>query len=82
MASDVRSKANLSSTPLPISHIYIALLHLCLWLVYTTKNRLMVTIHSKDVPEILALYRRSEIDFPPHFLVRLMHSFPMMYNTI
>ena len=47
-----------------------------------TKNRLMVTIHSKDVTEILALYRRSEIDFPPHFLVRLMHSFPMMYNTI
>ena len=42
----------------------------------------MVTIHSKDVTEILALYRRSEIDFPPHFLVRLMHSFPMMYNTI
>ena len=29
-----------------------------------TKNRLMVTIHSKDVTEILALYRRSEIDFP------------------
>ena len=47
-----------------------------------TKNQLMVTIHSKDVTEILALYRRSEIDFPPHFLVRLMHSFPMMYNTI
>ena len=49
---------------------------------FMTKNRLMVTIHSKDVTEILALYRRSEIDFPPHFLVRLMHSFPMMYNTI
>ena len=49
---------------------------------FRTKNRLMVTIHSKDVMEILALYRISEIDFPPHFLVRLMHSFPMMYNTI
>ena len=47
-----------------------------------TKNRLMVTIHSKDVTEILALYRRPEIDFPPQFLDRLMHSFPMMYNTI
>ena len=47
-----------------------------------TKNRLMVTIHSKDVTEILALYRRSEIDFPSHFLDRLMHSFPMMYNTM
>ena len=42
----------------------------------------MVTIHSKDVPEILPLYRRSEFDFPPHFLDRLMHSFPMMYNTM
>ena len=50
--------------------------------VHKTKIRLMVTIHSKDVTEILALYRRSDIDFPPHFLVRLMHSFPMMYNTI
>ena len=47
-----------------------------------TKNRLMVAIHSKDVTEILALYRMTRFDFPPHFLVRLMHSFPMMYNTI
>ena len=42
----------------------------------------MVTIHSKDVPQILALYRRTKIDFPPHFLDCLMHSFPMMYNTM
>ena len=42
----------------------------------------MVTIHSKDVPEILALYRRPTIDFPPHFLDHLMHSFPLMYNTL
>ena len=49
---------------------------------HKTKNWLMVTIHSKDVTEILELSRRSEIDFPPHFLVRLMHSFPMMYKTI
>ena len=47
-----------------------------------TKNRLMVTVHSKDVPEILPLNRMTKFDFPPHFLVRLMHSFPMMYNTI
>ena len=47
-----------------------------------TKNRLMVTDHSKDVPEILPLNRMTKFDFPPHFLVRLMHSFPMMYNTI
>ena len=47
-----------------------------------TKNRLMVTIHSKDVPKILPLNRMTKFDFPPHFLVRLMHSFPMMYNTI
>ena len=43
-----------------------------------TKNRLTVTIHSKDVTEILALYRMTEFDFPPHFLDGLMHSFPMM----
>ena len=49
---------------------------------YKTKNRLMVTDHSKDVPEILPLNRMTKFDFPPHFLVRLMHSFPMMYNTI
>ena len=49
---------------------------------HKTKNRLMVTIHSKDVTKILALCRRSETDFPPHFLDRLIHSFPMMYNTI
>ena len=48
----------------------------------TTKNRLMVTIHSKDVPEILGLYRRTKFDFPSHFLDGLMHSFPMMYNTM
>ena len=48
----------------------------------TTNNRLMVTIHSKDVPEILALYRMTKFDFPPHFLKGLMHSFPMMYNTM
>ena len=42
----------------------------------------MVTIHSKDVPEILAFYRRTKIDFPPHFLDRLMRSFPMMHNTM
>ena len=47
-----------------------------------TKNRLMVTDHSKGVPEILPLNRMTKFDFPPHFLVRLMHSFPMMYNTI
>ena len=47
-----------------------------------TKNRLMVTVHSKDVPEILPLYRMTKTDFPPHFLDRLMHSFPMMYNTM
>ena len=47
-----------------------------------TKNWLMVTIHSKDVPKILALYRRTKTDFPPHFLDSLMHSFPMMYNTM
>ena len=46
-----------------------------------TKNRLMVTIHSKDVTEILPLYRMTKFDFPPHFLKGLMHSFPMMYNT-
>ena len=50
--------------------------------VFKTNNRLMVTIHSKDVPEILTLYRRTIIDFPLHFLDRLMHSFPMMYNTM
>ena len=42
----------------------------------------MVTIHSKDVIEILPLYRMTKFDFPPHFLDRLMHSFPMMYNTL
>ena len=47
-----------------------------------TKNRLMVTIHSKDVTEILPLYRMTKFDFPPHFLDRLMHSFPIMYNTM
>ena len=47
-----------------------------------TKNQLMVTIHSKDVPEILALYKMTKFDFPPHILDRLMHSFPMMYNTM
>ena len=41
----------------------------------------MVTIHSKDVTEILALYRMTKFDFQPHFLEGLMHSFPMMYNT-
>ena len=51
-------------------------------LLLMTKNRLMVTDHSKDVPEILPLNRMTKFDFPPHFLVRLMHSFPMMYNTI
>ena len=51
-------------------------------LTHMTKNRLMVTDHSKDVPEILPLNRMTKFDFPPHFLVRLMHSFPMMYNTI
>ena len=49
---------------------------------HKTKNRLMVTDHSKGVPEILPLNRMTKFDFPPHFLVRLMHSFPMMYNTI
>ena len=49
---------------------------------YTTKNRLMVTVHSKDVPEILPLNRMTKFDFPPHFLKGLMHSFPMMYNTM
>ena len=43
-----------------------------------TKNRLMVTIHSKDLTEILALYRMTKFDFPPYFLKGLMHSFPMM----
>ena len=47
-----------------------------------TNNRLMVTIHSKDVTEILPLYRMTKFDLPPHFLKGLMHSFPMMYNTI
>ena len=47
-----------------------------------TKNRLMVTIHSQGVPKILAPYRMTKFDFPPHFLKGLMHSFPMMYNTI
>ena len=42
----------------------------------------MVTIHSKDVTEILPLYRMTKFDFPPHFLDRLMHSFPMMYKTM
>ena len=32
--------------------------------------------------EILALHRMTKFDFPPHFLVRLMHSFPMMYYTM
>ena len=47
-----------------------------------TKNRLMVTVHSKDVPEILPLNRMTKFYLPPHFLKGLMHSFPMMYNTI
>ena len=47
-----------------------------------TNNRLMVTIHSRDVPKIMALYRRTKIGFPLHFLDGLMHSFPMMYNTM
>ena len=47
-----------------------------------TENRLMVTIHSKDVTEILPLYRMTKFDFPPYFLKGLMHSFPMMYNTM
>ena len=47
-----------------------------------TKNRLIVTIHSKDVPKILAPYSMTKFDFPPHFLKGLMHSFPMMYNTM
>ena len=49
---------------------------------HKTKNRLMVTIHSKDVTEILPLYRMTKFDIPPHFLKGLMHSFPMMYNTM
>ena len=42
----------------------------------------MVTIHSKDVTEILPLYRMTKFDFPPYFLKGLMHSFTMMYNTM
>ena len=42
----------------------------------------MVTIHSKDVTEILALYRMTKFDFPPHFWKALMYSFPTMYNTM
>ena len=42
----------------------------------------MVAIHSKDVTEILTLYRRTKFDFSPHFLDGLMHSFPKMYNTM
>ena len=42
----------------------------------------MVTIHSKDMAEILALYRMTKFDFPPHFLDHLLHSFPMMKNTM
>ena len=47
-----------------------------------TKNRLMVSIHSQGVTEILTLYRITKIDFPPNFLKGLMHSFPTMYNTV
>ena len=32
-----------------------------------TKNRLMVTVHSKDVSEILPLYRMMKTDFPHIF---------------
>ena len=42
----------------------------------------MVTIHSKDVTEILPNHRMTKFDFPLHFLDRLMHSFPLMYNTM
>ena len=47
-----------------------------------TKNRVMVTIHSQGVTEILALYSNMKFDFPPQFLKGLMHSFPMMYDTM
>ena len=42
----------------------------------------MVTIHSQAVTEILAPYWIPKFDFPPHSLKGLMHSFPMMYNTM
>ena len=47
-----------------------------------TKNRLMFTIQSKGVTDILALHWITKFDFPPHFLEGLMHSFPIMYNTM
>ena len=49
---------------------------------HKTANRLMVTIHSQSVPEILSLYRMTKFDFPPYFLKGLMHSFPTVYNTL
>ena len=62
---------------------YLAFLeNCCFTTLFRTKIRLMVAIHSKDVPEILPLYRMTKFDFPPHFLKGLMHSFPMMYNTM
>ena len=42
----------------------------------------MVTINSQGVTEILVPYWIPKFDFPPHFLKGLMHSFPMMYNTM
>ena len=42
-----------------------------------TKNQIRVTNLSGCVTEILALHRMSKIDFPPEFLIRRMHSFPI-----
>ena len=38
-----------------------------LWPLSRTKNRLMVTIHSHGITEILALYGITKFYFPPHF---------------
>ena len=47
-----------------------------------TRNQMRVAIQSGCVPKILALQRWSKNDFPPGFLNRQMHSFPIMYNTM
>ena len=47
-----------------------------------TRNRLTVANLSGCVQKILALQSMSKIDFLPQFLIRQMHSFPIMYNTM
>ena len=50
--------------------------------IYKTGFKLMVTLQSGCVPEILALCRIDVIFFKKYHVKALEQSFPMMYNTI